>query len=577
MTKIFYNNFSFNPITMRFKTSMNIFLASFFKAILLLISFISIYAQGQETTPIVPPSDHEASLTSIFATEGTIWRPVEATSWKGIQDEGAKFIEIDGRKGYQFSYDFSKVLYHFQWDGPVLNLDLSKSVSISFWVHGENADNIRRGIFYLKSDKGYYGKYFDVLNGWNCIKFNLNEMWKKGQPSGWNHVDGIRISLEKWGSGQAAATISDVKFGEKEEKMSFQPPEEDAKLQRLLRRDAKGRLMETRAILDEAPNFLIKGIDPVLDKIIRAGFNVYTPCICHGRGAMYRSKHMLMDTRYSDKFKGDADPFAELIHKAHARGVEIHAWYTVSLRQAPIYPEFAETGSPQGAFDLQNPAFRDFIVKEIVEFVKLYDLDGLCLDYVRTAGISTSKTAKELYRKKYKVDLDEINDLPSATVINRFLEWQEAAVSDIVQRIHDETRKVKPNLIISVYGEPKPNGALDTEGRNECLWVEKDWVDVVYEMDYRVATDCQKLEAARRSSSHPEKFVKILGNYDGKAPRDADLVARQVEYFLRKYPDYGSALYLYEQLSEEQIKALRAGPFKEDAVPTWEVPKLQNK
>ncbi len=96
-------------------------------------------------------------------------------------------------------------------------------------------------------------------------------------------------------------------------------------------------------------------------------------------------------------------------------------------------------------------------------------------------------------------------------------------------------------------------------------------------MDYRVATDCQKLEAARRSSSHPEKFVKILGNYDGKAPRDADLVARQVEYFLRKYPDYGSALYLYEQLSEEQIKALRAGPFKEDAVPTWEVPKLQNK
>ncbi|MDP2815588.1 MAG: hypothetical protein Q8O19_02785, partial [Rectinemataceae bacterium] len=205
---------------------MNTFTRSFSKAIFLAM-VIPICAQGQE-----PSSSSLAckdALAPAFNVEGVVWKPAEAVSWNDIKDGAAKFAERDGRKGYRFAYDFSRVLYHFRWDGPPLELDLSKAKSFSFWVHGENADAILRGIFYLKSGKGWYGRYFDTGNGWNCVKVNLGEMWKEGAPAGWDHVDGIRISLEKAGDGQAAATIGEVTFDAKEvEVVAFQPPKEDA-------------------------------------------------------------------------------------------------------------------------------------------------------------------------------------------------------------------------------------------------------------------------------------------------------------------------------------------------------------
>jgi len=36
-----------------------------------------------------------------------------------------------------------------------------------------------------------------------------------------------------------------------------------------------------------------------------------------------------------------------------------------------------------------------------------------------------------------------------------------------------------------------------------------------------------------------------------------------------QYPDRGAALYVYNYLSDAQVKSLRDGPFKEDAVPYW--------
>ncbi|NCO32464.1 MAG: family 10 glycosylhydrolase, partial [Armatimonadetes bacterium] len=273
-------------------------------------------------------------------------------------------------------------------------------------------------------------------------------------------------------------------------------------------------------------------------------------------------------------FGGDADPFAELIRKAHARGVEVHGWYNVSLRQAPIYPEFAPEGAPKDAFDLQDPAFRDFIVNEIVEFATRYEVDGINLDYIRTDGVSFSPTARELYRKKYGKDIDELKDQNSPEVRQRFLEWQEAAVSDIVRRVSEGVKAVRPKAVISISGHPKPKPALDVQGRNEWLWVERGWVDVVYDMDYGRVPNINVLERVRLVSSHPERFAKVLGNYErreGRAvPREPELVARQMEYFLRKFPGRGIGLYIYSMLSEEQIQALQAGPFKEAAVASWE-------
>ena len=52
-------------------------------------------------------------------------------------------------------------------------------------------------------------------------------------------------------------------------------------------------------------------------------------------------------------------------------------------------------------------------------------------------------------------------------------------------------------------------------------------------------------------------------------PRDGELVADQISYCRRKWPENGVGLCLYSMLDDAQINALRTGPFAEDAVPHW--------
>jgi len=610
--------------------------------------------------------------------------------------------------------------------------------------------------------------YYNALGeGMNLVVFHLADYRPDGtmdrcKPENLRHVDTIRFNVfprEGLQTRPTLATVTGVRVSAtKIDGYSslplFQPPKKDEGLKRANRRDAAGRLLESRVILDEGTSYLKEGPDAVIDKIKRAGFNVYIPCVWHGRGAIYRSKTTVVEPRFARYFKGLADPTAEMIRKAHAAGIEVHPWFCVAYRGEPDpHPEFSRDGMPtEGGYltpyDMQDPAFRDFIVKEIVAFATDYDVDGINLDYIRTLGISYSKIARELYEKKYGVDagvdragpqaggveavfgtegtkwtsetykfapprfvndkdgngyafdcdfsladpkyprciwdaklakpvdlskagaivmnvrftnvasvkfvafylksngrwhlsryydalvdgtnavafqladyrvdgtttpcrpeslnkvdeirfnvfpkaalqtkptlatvtgvqvsrtkIDELKGRRSPEIEARFLRWQEEAVSDIVRRLSEGVRAAKPRIIISVDGHPLVKPQLQNQGRNEWLWLEKKWIDIVFNMDYGWRPDFRAYERAANATAFPKKVVLLLGNYDREMrkpfPRNAEQVARLTAYVLRKYPDCGAAIYVYNYLSDAQVKSLRAGPFKEDAVPCW--------
>ena len=113
-----------------------------------------------------------------------------------------------------------------------------------------------------------------------------------------------------------------------------------------------------------------------------------------------------------------------------------------------------------------------------------------------------------------------------------------------------------------------------TNGRNEAPWIEAGWVDVVYNMDYGPHLSWARIDAVRKAIGEPQAIVDLPGNYErtdqGKVvPREGRLVADHIAYCQRKWPGNGVGLYLYGMLSEEQIAALHAGPFKEEATPKW--------
>lgn len=722
----------------------------------LLLAVVAARADGQ-------PAPGE-SLGAVFTTPDTRW-----TS-ETYHFAAPRYLDNELGKGYEFACDFAAGDPGYPrcfWDAKLPRpADLSGVASLALKVRLSNPEAVRFFCLYLRSNgKWHLSRYYEALGaGTNLVIFQLADYRVEGTskpcpPASLNAVEELRVNIfprEGLQTPQTLATVTGLqasltKLDSYAALPLFEPPAAEHDLPRAGRRDAQGRLLESRAIHDMGCRFLTEGAEAVLGRLKRAGFNVYLLTAWHGRGAIYRSQTTRVEPRFAAYFKGTADPTAEMIRKAHAAGLQVLGQFCVAYRGEPDpHPEFPVEGTPMEGgylhcYDLQDPAYREFIAREIVDFVSRYEVDGLVLDYLRTVGISFSAAARASYEREYgpvppggpdlgglaavftaagtrwtsetyklaaprrvseaagegyafscdfaagdpayprclwdatlatPLDLsqagaidfsvrfsnpaavkaiclylrsngrwylskscevtgpgpqavslrladyraegttspcrpealgqveavrvnvfprtglqteptvatltgvhvvrgriDELKGPRTAEVEGRLLRWQEKAVSDLVSRISEGARAVRPGLVIVVDGHPLPRPQLQEQGRNEWLWLEHKWIDVAYDMDYGWRPNFAAYEAAANATPCPERFALLLGNYDeegGKPfPRNPAQLARLVDYTLRKYPGRGLAIFDYGSLSDAQVEALRAGPFAEAAVPSW--------
>ncbi len=348
-------------------------------------------------------------------------------------------------------------------------------------------------------------------------------------------------------------------------------------------RDKAGHILESRALLDESYGWITrKGAQSAVAKMKEAGFNVFIPCIWHGRGARWPSRRTPMETGAAKAMLAegkDFDGLANLITVCHANGIEVHPWFCVCYgdrRWKPLAP-FMEPGTPKGACEAHNPAFRRFIVDLMLEAVQRYDIDGVNLDYIRTMGLSTSKTARDAFRKQFGGDLLEAmkkpgpNHGPNPEIVR----FQNDAIAAIVRTFAVRARALRPRLVISVDGHPRlPDEPPGIQGRDGIAWVRNGWIDVLYSMDYGQRIGWQRYDRLRALLERPEALVVLCGNYErlpnGQVGSRAGwLVAGLIGFCQRKYPGNGVALYWLGSLDEDQARALRSGPFKNPARPYW--------
>lgn len=343
------------------------------------------------------------------------------------------------------------------------------------------------------------------------------------------------------------------------------------------KRNDQGQLLESRAIFDEDMHwaFSKKKADEILTRVKAAGFNIYVPCVWHGNGAYYPSSLAPMNTKLASIIPEGYDPLAYLIEKGHSMGIEIHPWFTVALRQGNQFPKFYGEGVPENAYDVHNPEFKKFITDLMLDVVRRYDVDGMNLDYIRTMGVCTSQNCRKDYLEKtgHQLPLDYPLRLVMGSVRDRIQKWQDDTVSDIVSNFSKQAKEIKPKLIISVDGHPKPLGETrPLQGRDELKWANEGWIDAIYNMDYKDRIDFEKVNEVSKGLKQPEKVIVLFGNYDKQAraiPRPGKLVAKYAAFAQRQWPNHGVGFYIYSMLTDEQVSALRTGPFAEDALPYW--------
>jgi Concanavalin A-like lectin/glucanases superfamily/Glycosyl hydrolase-like 10 len=318
------------------------------------------------------------------------------------------------------------------------------------------------------------------------------------------------------------------------------------------------------AIFDEGPGWATSrhSIDARLDRIGRAGFNVYVPSVWHGRGAYFPTRLAHTDAQLRSA-RDAIDPLDYLIERAHARDVEVHPWFTVALREDDRLPDYYGPGTPADAYDMHNALFRAFMVELIVDVAGRYPIDGVNLDYVRTMGLCVSTSCARNYREHngHALDVDVAKRFDDVAAAQRLSAWQTAAIDAFVAKLSERLRKIRPGLRISVdVNSGVDSAAASMEGRDAIKWLERGWIDRAYDMQYGQQIELAALDAYRSRLAHPEQLTVLWSNYDVRSgsttPRAGTVVARLTELARERWPSSGTGFYLYSMLSDAQIDAL---------------------
>jgi len=287
--------------------------------------------------------------------------------------------------------------------------------------------------------------------------------------------------------------------------------------------------------------------DSVRELVRRAKENGFTDLIVQvrGRGDAYYESSIEPRAEAITRQAG-FDPLALTIEEAHREGIKVHAWINIYLvadleslpvsRDHPIYrhPEWLMVprgiatelyGVPpdSGAYldriiefsrlnrnELEglfvspaHPGVKDNLFDIWMDIARRYEVDGLHFDYVRYPNphydysrISIDRfrleVEKKLTPRERRALIAEFRRDP-LLYIRRFpvayAEFQRAQVTELVSRIYNGVKSVKPNAIISAAVFANEEDAARSRFQEWREWLRMGWLDVVCPMAYTPDTE----------------------------------------------------------------------------------------
>ncbi len=202
------------------------------------------------------------------------------------------------------------------------------------------------------------------------------------------------------------------------------------------------------------------------------------------------------------------DPLAVAVQRAHADGLELHAWMNVApgwvedSNKQPLpmpqttpahafllHPDWiykSRTGQrlADGSYELFTPAaagYRTWVARIAADVVRRYAVDGIHLDYIRFPYADASWADS--------LSLAQWNALP---VPGNFDDYRRGLITDIVRQVHDSIQAVRPAARLSaatwgIYRNPPWTGvATGFDGRlqDSRYWATQGIIDALVPMVY---------------------------------------------------------------------------------------------
>jgi uncharacterized lipoprotein YddW (UPF0748 family) len=249
-----------------------------------------------------------------------------------------------------------------------------------------------------------------------------------------------------------------------------------------------------------------------------------------GANALFVQMRRRADSYYRNSLEPPAsdlqagyDALADLIARAHANNMQVHAW-TVVLpawrsnyvqndrshvwhRHGPhtadnwfMLGNAGQTGECVGSsctyfLDPGHPAVVNYTVNVLTHLAKNYNLDGLHLDYIRYPDPEFGYNATSLARFQR---LTGRTDRPAPSD-DQWTQWRRDQVTKLVKRIYVELHSVKPKMVLSAatitWGSAPTTDFRTSDAYRRTLqdwagWLRDGYIDVAIPMNYyREATN----------------------------------------------------------------------------------------
>jgi uncharacterized lipoprotein YddW (UPF0748 family) len=240
------------------------------------------------------------------------------------------------------------------------------------------------------------------------------------------------------------------------------------------------------------------------------GMNGLVVEILTSTGARYPSKYVPAFTR---------DELTSAIAAAHSRGLSLYISYDVLM--GALTDEYKAQDHTGALLNWTCPvkAISRTLIRNLVEEVSSYDIDGIMLDYIRYDSgdmcyCPECKAAFESYLGETITNWPG-DFAPGGARYDEFMEWRTYPVDYLVRDIRKWALAVNPHLEVSaaVWGWPPevPTYNRYWIGQDSTFWVKEGWLDWIAPMIY--TTNVSRVDASMKSY---QKYM--VAGPEGKIP-----------------------------------------------------------
>ena len=334
--------------------------------------------------------------------------------------------------------------------------------------------------------------------------------------------------------------------------------------------------------------------DAVMPKIAAAGFNCVFVRVARGVNAIYPSALLPRDG-WAEGLPDDE--LAKAIAAAHRNGLEFHAWKVnfnanAGMRAGESVKRFYEQmaaddrlvrdpdGKQASSLNPADPRNQELEFQVMLELATKYPVDGIHFDYIRYPDepsydfdygpVSRAEFEKTLGRAVANWPRDVIAGEDKIA----YEDWERDNVNRLVQRVHDEVKRVRPQCQISAAVWRKHRKYRAAIKQDWIKWVNEGWLDFVCPMDY--TKDHEEFRADVRAqvanTSGKMPLAAGIGSYLQATPDD---VIKQIQIAREEGAD-GYVLFDYKREGMDALlDALAQGPQKERVEPALRKPKTR--